>query len=82
MVILFLLTNLRLASVELKEKDMKLLSVHTHTFVKIPSYRIQYKNAYYISIEGSELSHANEKQWHKDWFMEWDIVQKEYYETT
>ena len=60
---------------------MKLISVHTHTFVKIPSYRIQYKNAYYISIEGSELSHANEKQWHEDWFMEWDIVQKEYYET-
>ena len=56
---------------------MKLLPVHTHTFVKIPNYRIQYKNAYYLSIEGSELSHANEKQWHKDWFMEWDIVQKE-----
>ena len=34
------------------------------------------KNAYYISIEGSELSHANEKQWHKDWFLEWDMVQK------
>ena len=75
--ILFLLTNLRLASLEFNEKDMKLLPVHTHTFVRIPSYRIQYKNAYYISIESSELSHANEKQWHEDWFMEWDIVQKE-----
>lgn len=56
---------------------MKLLPVHTHTFVRIPSYRIQYKNAYYISIEKGELSHANEKQWHEDWFMEWDKVQKE-----
>ena len=56
---------------------MKLLIVHTHIFVKKPNYRIRYKNAYYISIEGSELSYANENQWHKDWFMKWDIVQKE-----
>ena len=77
MVIRFLLTNLRLASLEFKEKDMKLLIVHTHIFVEEPNYRIRYKNAYYISIEGSELSHANEKQWHKDWFMEWDTTKRE-----
>ena len=62
---------------------MKLIPVHTHIFVELPNYRIQYKNAYYISIEGSELQLANHPyEWHKDWFMEWDIVQKEYYETT
>ena len=61
---------------------MRLLIVHTHTFVTYPNYRIQYRDAYYISIEGSELSHANEKQWHKDWFMKWDIVKRERYETT
>ena len=60
---------------------MKLLPVHIHTFVKIPSYRIQYKNAYYISIERSYLQLANyPSEWHEDWFMEWDKVQKEKYE--
>ena len=77
MVILCLLTNLRLASVEFKEKDMKLLLVHTHTFVTYPNYRIQYRDAYYISIEGGPLCLANEKQWHKDWFMEWDTTKRE-----
>lgn len=74
----FLLTNLRLASLEFKEKDMKLLLVHTHTFVEDPCYRIQYRDAYYISIEGDPLCLVNHPcEWHKDWFMEWDMVQKE-----
>ena len=57
---------------------MRLLSVHTHIFITEPNYRIQYRDAYYISIEGSELqlgSHA--KGWHEDWFMEWDTTKRE-----
>ena len=54
---------------------MKLLPVCTHIFVTEPSYKIHYRNAYYISIEGSELKHA--KEWHKDWFMEWDTTKRE-----
>ena len=57
---------------------MKLLPVHTHIFVEEPNYRIQYKNAYYISIEKGELQLANHPfEWHEVWFMEWDIIQKE-----
>lgn len=57
---------------------MKLLPVHTHTFAKEPCYRIQYRNAYYISIEGSELQLGSQlKEWHKDWFMEWDKTKGE-----
>jgi len=77
-VILSLLTNLRLASLELKEKDMKLLPVHTHTFVTEPNYRIQYRDAYYISIEGGELQLGNHPfEWNEAWFMKWDTVKRE-----
>ena len=78
MIIRFLLTNLRLASVEFKEKDMRLLIVHTHTFVEDPCYRIQYRDAYYISIEGGPLCLGNHPcKWHEDWFMEWNTTKRE-----
>ena len=57
---------------------MRLLTVHTHIFVTEPNYRIQYRDAYYISIEGSELQLGSQlKGWHKDWFMEWDTTKRE-----
>ena len=78
MVIIFLLTNLRLASVEFKEKDMRLLIVHTHTFVEDPCYRIQYRDSYYISIEGGPLWLGNHpRKWPEAWFMEWDTTKRE-----
>lgn len=54
---------------------MKLLSVHTHTSIEIPNYRIQYRNAYYISIEGCKLQ-LLEDYWHPAWFKKWNKVQR------
>lgn len=73
-------TSLRLV-VLIQEKDMRLLPVHTHTFVREPSYRIQYNSRCYISIEGGEfqlaiISRKWGRNWHPDWFSTWNQVIK------
>ena len=73
-------TSLRLV-VLIQEKDMRLLPVHTHTFVREPNYRIQYNNNYYISVEGGEFQlaiHSSQwyMNWHRDWFSAWNQVIK------
>lgn len=65
---------------------MRLLPVHTKTFVRKPNYRIQYTNNYYISIEVCALqlaiyvSRINGlrmlQPWNAEWLDQWEELPK------
>ena len=62
--ILFLLTNLRLASVEFKEKDMKLISVYRSNFlVSTFIFKFIYKSAYLYTTK-NKLTYGTSNKIH------------------